>query len=145
MHIIPHQYAISYKSWPIGVHTPLGHGLCITYYVYVIDSTTSAFLTRAEISRRGSEVTITCEFANDYPEASCVLVYREYNDPYLTVEEYNRSTEFPVTISVDNPEKYTFVVFGKNGEEGKVPEPVILLNKSHTTFPQPETCEYVKQ
>ena len=119
--------------------------------LHIIDSTTSTFLTRAEVSRRGSEVIITCEFADDYPEASCVLVYRKYNDPYLTVEEYDRSTEFPVTISVDNPEKYTFAVFGKNGEKGKVPEPVVLLkDKSHMTNPQPETCKpetckYVKQ
>ena len=86
----------------------------------------SKFLTRAELSISGSEVTIRCEFTDAYPEASCVLVYREYNDPYLTVEEYDRSTEFPVTISVDNPERYTFAVFGKSGTGGIDVNPVVV-------------------
>ena len=96
----------------------------------------SKFLPRAELSVNRSEVTIRCEFTDDYPEASCVLVYREYNDPYLTVEEYNRSTEFPVTISVDNTERYTFAVFGRNGVDGIEVEPVIKLkNESHVEYP----------
>ena len=92
-----------------------------------------------------SEVTVICELTDDYPEASCVLVYREYNGPYLTVEEYNRSTEFPVTISVDNTERYTFAVFGKNGVDGIEPDPVVLLkNKSYVMYPQPETRKLYK-
>ena len=98
--------------------------------VYLITGSSSTnkseFLTRVELSLTGSEVTIRCEFTDDYPEASCVLVYREYNDPYLTVEEYDRSTEFPVTISVDSTEKYTFAVFGKNGTSGIDPKPVVV-------------------
>ena len=101
-------------------------------------TTISKFLSRAELSINGSEVTIRCEFTYDYPEASCVLVYREYDDPYLTVEEYNRSTEFPVTISVDNTEKYTFAVFGKNRMDGIEVEPMITLkNESHGIYPPP--------
>ena len=73
-------------------------------------TTISTFLPRAELSVNGLEVTIRCEFADEFPEASCVLVYRKYNDPYLTVKEYTRSTGFPVTVSVDNPERYTFAV-----------------------------------
>ena len=112
------------------------------YYILCIlnidlgTTVTSKFLKRAELSVNGSEVTIRCEFTDDYPEASCVLVYREYNDPYLTVEEYDRSTEFPVTISVDNTERYTFAVFGKNGIDGFEEEPVITLkNESHVEYP----------
>ena len=98
--------------------------------VHLITGTNSTkdsdFLTRAELSISGSEVTVTCEFSDDYPEASCVLVCREYNDPYLTVEEYSRSTEFPVTIPVDNPKKYTCALFGKNGTSGIDTKPVVV-------------------
>ena len=79
--------------------------------VYLITGTNSTgdseFLTRGELSVNGSEVTIRCEFADAYPEALCVL---RYNDPYLTVDEYTHSTEFPVTISIKN-----ITLFGKNG------------------------------
>ena len=54
------------------------------------------------------------------------------------MEEYDRSTEFPVTISVDNIERYTFAVFGKNGVDGIDSEPVIKLkNESHGIYPPP--------
>ena len=96
--------------------------------VYLITGTnlpyTSKFLTRAELLINGSEVTVTCEFTEG---ASCVLVCREYNDPYLTVEEYDRSTEFPVTISVDNTEKFTCALFGKSGTGGIDTEPVVVV------------------
>ena len=99
--------------------------------VYLITDTNSTeyseFLTRAELSINGSKVTIRCEFTDDYPEASCVLVCREYNDPnLLTVEEYNRSTEFPFTISVDNTERYTCALFGKNGTSEIDTKPVVV-------------------
>ena len=112
--------------------------------IHITTTTISTFLKRAELSRRGSEVTVTCEFADEYPEASCVLVYRKYSNPHLTVKEYRRSTEFPVTLSVNDSEMYTFAVFGKNGEDGIEPEPVIILkNKSHVTYPhvQTQTCK----
>ena len=95
----------------------------------------SKFLSKAELSMNGSEVTITCEFVDEYPEASCVLVYREYNDIYLTVQTYTRSTKFPFTLSVDNPEKYTFALFGKYGLDGIEKEPAITLkNESHAVY-----------
>ena len=51
------------------------------------------------------------------------------------MEEYDRSTEFPVTISVDYTERYTFAVFGKNGIDGIEAEPVIKLkNESHGIY-----------
>ena len=103
-------------------------------------TTISAFLTRAELLRKGSQVTLRCEFADEYPDASCVLVYREYNNLYLILKEYGRSTEFPVTIPVKDAEKYTFAVFGKNGK--KIENvPVLLLKKEeHITYP-PQTCK----
>ena len=110
--------------------------------IHITTTTISTFLKRAELYRRGSQVTVRCEFADEYPEASCVLVYRHYNNLRLTVKEYRRSTEFPVTVSINDTEMYTFAVFGKNGEGGIEPEPVIILkNKSHMTYPQPQTCK----
>ena len=104
-------------------------------------TTISTFLKRAELSRRGSEVTVTCEFADEYPEASCVLVYRKYNNPHLTVKEYGRSTGFPVTEFFSNIATYTFAVFGKSDKKIEK-EPVIWLkNEGHVTYPPPRTCK----
>ena len=86
----------------------------------------SEFLTSVTISQNGSQVFITCQFTNVYPESSCVLVYREYDKTTLTVIEYPHSTEFPVNVTVDNPERYTFAVFGKNGTDIES-EPVITV------------------
>ena len=108
------------------------------------------FLKAADLSINGSSITIRCEFADEYPEASCVLVYRRYSDPYLTVKEYDSSTEFPITIPVNDTEKYTFAVFGKNGVDGIEAEPVIKLMyppssmisppTAMPSLPPPETC-----
>ena len=103
----------------------------------------SKFLKRAELSRRASEITITCEFADEYPEASCILVYRKYNDSQLRVENYVHSTVFPVHITVNDSENYTFAVFGKNSNKTEN-EPVILLkNEERMAYPQPpQTCKH---
>ena len=98
----------------------------------------SIFLKRAELSRDGSEVTIRCEFADEYPEASCVLIYREYNKTKLTVIEYEHSTVFPVSENVPNSERYTFAVFGKNGVEKVEEEPVLTLREeTYMTYQSP--------
>ena len=61
-------------------------------------------------------VLFTCEFKEGIAGASCVLVYREYGNETLVVVEYPRSTDFPVTLTVDaNLENYTFAAFGKDG------------------------------
>ena len=114
-----------------------------------------SFLKAADLSIHGSSITIRCEFADEYPEASCVLVYRRYSDPYLTVKEYDSSTEFPITIPVNDTEKYTFAVFGKNPEDRIEVEPVIKLmyppssmilpmtspmTPPPTSLPPPKTC-----
>ena len=139
MHIFMHLYFASARTCLMSSRIYRGH------VKFPIDTaskpaTISKFLTRAELSISGSEVTIRCEFTDDYPEASCVLVCREYNDPYLTVEEYSRSTEFPVTISVDNTERYTFAVFGKNKVDEIEAEPVIKWKiMNHVKYIRPST------
>ena len=101
------------------------------------DNINSTFLKRAEISKIGSEVNIICEFADGYQEASCVLIYHEYDKPNLTVEVFNNSFYvFPVTITVDDPDKYTFCLFGKNGTSAIEQEPVIRIKMgNHATYP----------
>ena len=66
----------------------------------------------------GSRVKIDCVF-KDIEEASCVVVYREYGNVNIQVKEYLKNdTEFPLHIDIDdNPEKYTFAVFGKNNSD----------------------------
>ena len=61
---------------------------------------------------------IDCTFAAVYLDASCVLVYREYDNPTLNViTYYKQNTSFPVSITIDNPEGkiYTFAIFGRDG------------------------------
>ena len=105
------------------------------------DNVNSIFLKRAEISKIGSEVNITCEFADGYQETSCVLIYHEYDKPNLIVEMFNNSFyEFPVTITVDDPDKYTFSLFGKNGTSAIEQEPVIRIKmENHATYPPPSS------
>ena len=75
----------------------------------------SLYLRHASISLSGSStIEIDCEFSETYPQASCVLVYREYDGPLLTVVEFSQLV-LPVSITVDSPENYTFAVFGKDG------------------------------
>ena len=66
----------------------------------------------------GSMVTIDCMF-KDIEEASCVLVYRKNGNVSIRVKEYLKNdTNFPLHMDIDdNPEKYTFAVFGKNNSD----------------------------
>ena len=73
---------------------------------------------------------IDCEFSEVYPEASCVLVYREYGSPLLTVVDIPQLFDFPVSITVDNPENYTFALFGKNGATSLDEEPLVYTKFS---------------
>ena len=47
------------------------------------------------------------------------MVYREYGNKTLVVEEYSQNSVFPVYFTVDhrNETKYTLAVFGKNGSD----------------------------
>ena len=80
---------------------------------------------------------VRCEFKEGIEGASCVLVYREYGNKTLVVEEYPQNTVFPVTLTVDGDlEKYTFAIFVKNGSW--VDErPIITgrVNVTETTTP----------
>ena len=101
----------------------------------------STFLKTAQLSISGSSVTISCEFADEYPDTSCVLVYRKYDNLILLS---NESTICPFTIFIDdiNLENYTFAVFGKNNKNIEK-EPVILSkNEKHATYPPSKTCKY---
>ena len=112
--------------------------LCVTMNILnsllhlgTLDNPTSIFLKKAELSKSGTIVTIRCVFADDYPEASCVLIYRKYNETLLTVVEYSHTTSFPVseTVECSDSERCTFSLFGKNGGDGIDREPVIRINE----------------
>ena len=79
----------------------------------------SQYIERASVSYlSGSEVQIECEFKEGIERASCVLVYREYGNKTLVVNEYPQNTVFPVTLTVDgDPENYTFAIFGKRSSD----------------------------
>ena len=83
-------------------------------------------------------MTIDCKFAVNCPLALCVLIYREYNSSTLTVIDYNPTTEFPISITVDQPEKFTFAIFGINciGEIEEMPATSLKLEAK-----PPATCK----
>ena len=78
-------------------------------------------------------MTVDCKVANGYPEASCVLVYREYGNTMLTINDFSQSFPFPITLSVDKPENYTFAIFGKNGVR-EIEEESAFIVKFKTPF-----------
>ena len=67
----------------------------------------SQTLSNASISLSGSGIVIDCEFVEGSPQPSCVLVYREYDSPLLTVADIPQLFYFPVSITVSAPENYT--------------------------------------
>ena len=97
----------------------------------------STILTTTSISVNGSQVIIDCEFADKCALASCVLIYREYGDASLTVIDYNRTTVFPVSVSVDQPENFTFALFGRNckGEIEESPAIQLKFDATKTSLP----------
>ena len=120
--------------------------LCVTMNILnsllhlgTLDDPTSIFLKKAELSKSGTIVTIGCVFADDFPEASCVLIYRKYNETPLTVVEYSHTTSFPVseTVECSDSERCTFSLFGKNGDDGIDREPVIRINEDISMTYQP--------
>ena len=116
------------------IYTP-SHGL-----IYITGSSThkpSMFLKNVTISQKETEVQVTCEFTNDYPGSSCVLIYREYNDAVLTVIEYPHTTTFPVSVSVDKSKQITFSIFGKNGDQidSQPAKPMLIMATATTPTP----------
>ena len=69
-------------------------------------------------------MTVDCEVTAGYPEASCVLVYREYGNSTLTVIEF---PQLPKTLTVNRPENYTFAIFGKNGASEIEEKPIFIV------------------
>ena len=91
---------------------------------YQNTNATSEFIKDASISISRSTVQITCEFSEDYPESSCVLVYREYGNTTLVVEEYTRNRPSDNIVLDKSDRAYTFAIFGRNGNAGIDPKPV---------------------
>ncbi|CAI8006821.1 hypothetical protein GBAR_LOCUS4919, partial [Geodia barretti] len=76
----------------------------------------SQFINNGSVYVNGVTVTVNCKFKEGIKGASCVLVYREYGNKTLVVEEYPQNTVFPVTLTVGADLKnYTFAIFGKDG------------------------------
>ena len=89
------------------------------YFLLIVTDATSRFLqSGSELFLTGSAVTIRCEFKEGIEGASCVLVYREYGNKTLVVEEYPQNTVFPVTLTVGaDLQNYTFALFGQSNSD----------------------------
>ena len=87
----------------------------------------SSSVKKASISRNGSEVTVDCAVAAGYPEASCVLVYREYGNSTLTVRDFPLLPVFSIKLPVNTPDNYTFAIFGKNGDSEIEEKPAFIV------------------
>ncbi|CAI8001360.1 hypothetical protein GBAR_LOCUS3172, partial [Geodia barretti] len=101
----------------------------------------SQFLNNGSVYVNETSVNVTCEFKEGIEGASCVLVYREYGNKTLVVEEYPQNTVFPVTLTVDDDlENYTFAIFGKDGSMVDQ-RPIIAgrMNVTETTTPTTPT------
>ena len=85
---------------------------------------TSPLLKSANISQSDSTIIVDCQFTETHPKASCVLVYREYDSQLLTVIDIPQFFDFPVSITVEYPENYTFALFGKDSMLGMEEEPI---------------------
>ena len=116
--------------------------MCISLLYIATDSkpitSSSIFLESASISLSGSsEVTVNCKVANGYPEASCVLVYREYDNTTLIVTELSHSI-LSITLNIDRPEIYTFAIFGRNGDSEIAEHPAFIVKfKTPSNMDQP--------
>ena len=82
-----------------------------------VPQSTSEFLKNISVRFEESNlVKVECFFKDGIEDASCVLVYKEYGNNTLVVEEYQQNSMFPVNVTVDDTNNnYTFAVFGKNG------------------------------
>ena len=82
-------------------------------------------------------MTVDCKVAADYPEASCVLVYREYDNTTLIVTELSHSI-LSITLNIDRPEIYTFAIFGRNGNSEIAEHPAFIVKfKTPSNMDQP--------
>lgn len=80
--------------------------------------TQESVLQNATISRAGLVVTVHCIFKVEHrPNASCVVVYREYTNTTLNVKVFT-DEENSITLEETKPDSnYTFAVFGRRGED----------------------------
>ena len=108
--------------------------LCVFYFVCITGPKlvqTPMILKNGSISRSGpTTINIDCEFSEGYPQASCVLVYRQYDSALLKVVDVPQL--FPVSVTVESPENYTFSLFGKDGEIGLDAEPLFYAKFGKT-------------
>ena len=91
------------------------------------DQKQSQRLSNASVSLSSSGIVVDCEFPESNSQSSCVLVYREYDSPLLTVADIPQLVDFPVSITASDLENYTFALFGKDSELGMEEEPVVSV------------------
>ena len=92
--------------------------LTCLFPIIVTDAPSTFLESSSDIYLNGSAVNVRCEFKEGIEGASCVLVYREYGNKTLVVEEYPQNTVFPVTLTVDGDlENYTFALFGRSNSD----------------------------
>ena len=77
---------------------------------------TSISLESISVQKNRSVLKIWCTFKEGIEGASCVMVYREYDNKTLVVEEYPQNLNFPINFAFDET-KYTLAVFGKKGSD----------------------------
>lgn len=83
----------------------------------MLPNTESLVLKNAEIKYvNESAVHTYCWFKDGITNAACVVIYRANHDKdELTVLKYSQMMKFPVILkTADDPNNYTFVIFGKN-------------------------------
>ena len=131
--VLPNTIAAVKLENEISINTGLAKLANSKMSVFIIYTTggqcakTSQLLKSVSITRVESTIFIDCEFRNADHQTSCVLVYREYNGSLLRVLDIPQFFHFPVTLTVDNAEKFTFALFGKHAVKGMEKEPVVCV------------------
>ena len=75
-----------------------------------------------------------------------MLIYRQYGSAVLKVVDIPQLFDFPVSITVDSPENYTFALFGKDDGTGIDEEPLFYAKfndpgKNHETENRVPLCK----
>jgi hypothetical protein len=102
-----------------------------TFHEEDVEQSHSKSHVTVSMKKSKEDVMITCKFANDYPEESCVVIYHDHHSMVLIVEECDSETQFPLKVTSGD---YSIAVFGMDARKEMDQEPQDLkASSAHCT------------
>ena len=102
---------------------------------------TSQIVKSAWLHRNQTKLTVDCEFVDDNPDATCVLLYHEPDSTQLKVAEFRK--DFPASLTVDQS-VHSFFLFGKTSTLEQLPVLKLKRDDRSATYPPPsDPGEYI--